>query len=473
MSVSPSRSVSATLALLLASLVGIGACSSSESKGEGDAGRDGGGGVPDGGGTDGGMPGNADRARWEALLQALPTAANDGARGELVAAFQREVELEGGGFPIHEPGRLTFVFWDPSRIPGALSVAGDMNGWSADANPMLQPRPGFPLYVAEVAVPEPLGRTGYKFVRDGATWFADPAARRFTHDQFGELSLSSSGSGGSGPSGAGHLERWRGFEGGTLEDRTIYVYVPPEPGPHPVMYLHDGQNVFHPEAIHGGWKADDSAEAMRIDGTSRPLLMVGIPNSAARMDEYTHVTDRIGGGGTSIGGRAAEYEALVLSVKAFIDARYPTLTGASETAVVGSSLGGLISLWLAQRNPNVFGHAASLSGTIGWGSIGATNQTIIDVYRAGPPTGTRLYLDSGGGAGSGCVDLDGDGLRDDGDGADNYCENLDMRDALLGLGWQQGSTLTYRHDVGAPHNEASWAARFPAILTGFFPGPRK
>jgi hypothetical protein len=95
---------------------------------------------------------------------------------------------------------------------------------------------------------------------------------------------------------------------------------------------------------------------------------------------------------------------------------------------------------------------------------------VMSLAQASSPSGATFYLDSGGGPGSGCVDADGDGVRDDAtDDADNYCETLDMRDALIALGWSEGGALVYRWSSGAPHNEAAWAARFGALLTSWFP----
>jgi len=104
---------------------------------------------------------------------------------------------------------------------------------------------------------------------------------------------------------------------------------------------------------------------------------------------------------------------------------------------------------------------ASLSGTVGWGSLqsGLHNPTVIELYQALPacPAGT-LYLDSGGGPGAtGCLDSDGDGILDDGDGADNFCENAQLRDVLVGLGCTTGLHAAW--ELGASHDEAAWKYR--------------
>src|SRR5262249_51173760 len=127
---------------------------------------------------------------------------------------------------------------------------------------------------------------------------------------------------------------------------------------------------------------------------------------------------------------------------------------------MGSSLGGLIAFHIADRFPGEYAFAASLSGTMGWGSIGPEmhNQTMIERYAAHGHQATVLYLDSGGGGT--CFDSDGDGIDDDDPSAsDNYCENAQMKATLLGVGYQEGQDLTYWYEPGATHDEAHWAAR--------------
>jgi hypothetical protein len=98
---------------------------------------------------------------------------------------------------------------------------------------------------------------------------------------------------------------------------------------------------------------------------------------------------------------------------------------------------------------------------MGWGSIGAGvhNETMIERYNAHGHQGTVLYIDSGG-DGVTCADGDGDGIMDDDlEADDNYCENIQLRDVLAGVGYQIGTDLHHWWEPGAPHNEAAWAAR--------------
>jgi hypothetical protein len=172
-------------------------------------------------------------------------------------------------------------------------------------------------------------------------------------------------------------------------------------------------------------------------------------------------------GAGDVGGRAGAYADYVAgTVRPFVEARYGTPL---RSGVLGSSLGGLLAYDQALRHPGAYDFVASLSGTMGWGSIGPGShaQTMIEAYAAlGACPDATLYLDSGGGPGSGCVDSDQDGIRDDApDASDNYCENDQLRSVLEALGC--GAALHYVWAQGAAHNEAAWRGRSPAILAIF------
>ncbi len=393
-----------------------------------------------------------DCARLLALVAALADEPDPAAQAELIAAFVRAVGYGVRGFPIVEANKLAVVHRD---APGqALSVAGDFNGWDPATHALSEAAPGFYYAIIELdGAPAGL----YKLVRGGAEYFADPLARRFGWDQFGEYSQIAA------LPDRGHHERWLDFDQGVgeLAPRTLTVYVPvaaDDPGVElPVLYMHDGQNLFAPDALWGGWQVSATVEDAIADAVLEPLLIVGIDNTAARFDEYTQVSDVLDG--MVYGGRADEYAAFVVDgVKPFIEARYPAASAAQDVAVMGSSLGGLVSLYIGLSYPDRFARVASMSGTIAWGTFGANNPTIIQAYAEAPPLGLQIYLDSGGGEGLGCPD----------GGSDNYCGNLELADALRGWGWVDEVDLFYRWAPGAPHNEAAWADRLLPALTDWY-----
>jgi hypothetical protein len=421
-------------------------------------------------GADDASRGPSDRARLDALVAQLRSTTDDPARRTLVTAFVRDVAYGASGFPIRDGNEVAFVFWDPDNMPGSVAVSGDYDAWASE--PMMQPVSGFPFYLRIDTIARPATRSLYKFIRGGTIYFADPSARRFGYDSNGEYSLLEPGTDGS------HLERWPDFadHAGTLRARDLLVYVPRDAftTPRPVLYMHDGQNLFDPGAIWGGWHVGDAADAAIASGEVEPFYIVGIANTPERMDEYTHTSDDIGTG-SAVGGRASEYVSfLVDGIKPFVDARYATRSDRAHTGVMGSSLGGLVSVFIAMERPTVFGFAGSMSGTFGWGSIGGTyNRTLMARYASGALLDTIFYVDSGGSDGGGCTDSDGDGVHDDTTGAaDNYCETLDMITVLHARGLVDGSSLFYSTVLDAQHNEAAWAARFPAAIRTWFPAQR-
>lgn len=345
-------------------------------------------------------------------------------------------QANAGGWPALVENGYLFVTSDPALD----RVAGDHDAWAGTA---MQDDSGFRWVVLDVTA-----GSRYKFT-NLTDWIGDPWSRAYEWDEFGLMSLV--------PPQNAHLERYFAQSADGLAARTVRVWVPAEPLTH-VLYMHDGQNLFNPNAIGGGWRLQDSAPA--------GMLIVGIDNTAARMDEYTHVTDEIDGFGAEIGGHGDQYAAFVQGdIRALIQSHY----GEPErVGVMGSSLGGLISFHIADRYPGEYDFAASLSGTMGWGSIepGRMNQTMIEVYETAGHRGTALYLDSGG-SGT-CVDADSDGIYDDDpDARDNYCENVQLRDVLYSAGYVDGTDVWHWWEPNAQHNEAAWSARVWRPLQAF------
>jgi predicted alpha/beta superfamily hydrolase len=340
------------------------------------------------------------------------------------------------GWPVPVAGGRLFVGTDLKL--GLL--AGDHDGW---AGTPMTPDQSFTWVVIDVPDGE-----HYKLT-DGQTWRADPWARSYDYDGYGEISLVA-------PTGA-HLDRHLGVGDAAMAPRTVRVWVPAG-APDRVLYAHDGQNLFDPEAPWGGWHLQDSVP----DG----VLVVGVDNTPARMDEYTHVADDIDESGTLIGGDADAYaDFLQHTVRPLVKAHYGE---PGPIGVMGSSLGGLVSLAIADRYPNDYAFAASLSGTMGWGSIGSKihNETMIERYQKHGHGTVVLYVDSGG-HGTTCADADGDGVHDDDlDSADNYCESAQLVATLEELGYGP-SDLEAFWDQDAEHNEAAWAARVWRPLTLF------
>ncbi len=157
---------------------------------------------------------------------------------------------------------------------------------------------------------------------------------------------------------AARLHKHEQFISKLVDDHhDLIVYLPPmyeADGDRrfPSLYMQDGQNLFDPETsfIKGNyWRLGETADALIKDGAIEPLIIVGIYNSGVkRIDEYTPVEDkRLGGGQADAYGRM-----LVEELKPFIEGQYRTLPGAENCGMGGSSLGGLVTLYLGLQYPD-------------------------------------------------------------------------------------------------------------------------
>jgi len=231
--------------------------------------------------------------------------------------------------------------------------------------------------------------------------------------------------------------------------RDVLVWLPPQYGTEPkrrfpVLYLHDGQNVFDAATSFAGeWRADEAATALIGAKRMEPIIMVAVPNRGAeRGDEY--LWSRVG----NMGGRGDLYgRFLAEELKPFVDRTYRTKRGPGDTGLIGSSLGGLITLHLGLTRPDVWGKLGVVSPSVWWNG----REILREIVR----TPARIWLDVG-------TDESPDAERD----------ARDLRDALLQKGWREGRDLAFDVDPGAKHDEAAWAGRIDSILTFLFPERR-
>ncbi len=244
------------------------------------------------------------------------------------------------------------------------------------------------------------------------------------------------------------------FHSELLPARDLLVALPPGYSADasrrfPVLYLHDGQNLFGDSASPmsgSGWQIDRSAAALVAAGEIEPLILVGIPNAGPqRADEYTPTKDEEG----KRGGNASAYARMVVEeIKPFIDGEYRTLSGRDTTGIGGSSFGALVSLNLGLTFPQIFGKLALLSLSWGWSQEHVLSQ--IAAVHAKPDT--TIWLDHG--------TAEGDHITQ---------ANRAIRDALVAKGWTPGSDLRYTEFEGAQHTEQAWAERAPLFLRFLFP----
>lgn len=235
--------------------------------------------------------------------------------------------------------------------------------------------------------------------------------------------------------------------------RQVSIYLPEayaaEPSRRfPVFYLHDGQNVFDPHTSYipgRTWRAGITADQMISEEACEPMILIGIANTGLRrMAEYTPTRDfRLGGGDGILYKRL-----LVEELKPFVDRTYRTLPDCGNTGVGGSSLGGLISLYLGFEASATFGKVAALSPSIWWNHrsiLTLVNQTIT-------PPRSRIWLDIG-----------------TGEGHKHVLDTELLHRLLLRAGWRDGVDVALQVIPDAVHDEDAWACRFDQVLRFLFP----
>jgi predicted alpha/beta superfamily hydrolase len=245
----------------------------------------------------------------------------------------------------------------------------------------------------------------------------------------------------------GTIERLGVVASAHVSPREVQVWLPPgyaeHPGQrYPVLYLHDGQNVFDARAAGAEWQVDEAAQQGVASGRLRPFIVVAVSVGADRIADYTPTAATLQGERRG-GGAPAYARYLVEELKPAIDARYRTRRGPADTAVGGSSLGGLVSLWLALHRPETFGTALVASPSVWW-----DNKFLLrDISATAVPTPRpRLWLDIG---------------AQEGDEAVTLAHGL--AELLRKKGWS-GDTLRFVEDPRGRHDETSWARRVPAML---------
>ncbi|MBU3665844.1 MAG: alpha/beta hydrolase [Chthoniobacterales bacterium] len=245
-----------------------------------------------------------------------------------------------------------------------------------------------------------------------------------------------------------------------IPSRELRVWLPPgyDDGEarFPVLYFHDGQNVFRPGGPIGCWFAEDAAAEEMKAGRLREAIIVAVPNNEAdagnaRITEYqppSDVNPRDASRGNGICDRYAKF--FLNKVKPAIDGKYRTLPEKENTAVAGSSMGGLVSLWLG-LNTDAFGSVGVFSPAF-W-----TSPNFTEAVKAGSKKDSlRIYMDMG--------------TEETGNLTGDYWQDaLAVREALLKQGYVEGGDFLWNPGEGDGHNEKAWARRLPVALRFLLP----
>ncbi len=217
---------------------------------------------------------------------------------------------------------------------------------------------------------------------------------------------------------------------------------------YPVLYMWDGQNLFeHQRSFCGAWRVGASLDLLTAAGELPPLIVVGIDNGGAdRLSEQSPWPDER----FKAKGEGDDFLKWVThDLKPTIDRVLRTKPDPAHTAVAGSSMGGLTSLYALYHARETFGRAAVFSPSLHFAK-GAVFDYIREQER---PENARLYLDVGG------MEV---GRKER---SRPFAEHARRMDQILRTqGWRQRQDYFWLYDARGAHSELCWANRFPAAM---------
>jgi predicted alpha/beta superfamily hydrolase len=260
------------------------------------------------------------------------------------------------------------------------------------------------------------------------------------------------------------MEKFASFQSQFVAPRNVDVWLPPGYAAggqerFPVLYMHDGQNLFDPKTAYAGveWGVDETMTRLLAEGKIRPAIVVGVWNTPKRAAEYmpqkattlTNAKDLAVSAPLNTPIISDAYlKFLVQELKPFIDAKYRTLPGRADTFIMGSSMGGLISAYAMAEYPDVFGGAGCVSTH--WP---AGNGSVIEYLKTHLPApgAHKFYFDYG------TETLDAQ--------YEPYQQKMDA--VMKSAGYAEGKNWVTRKFAGDEHSEKSWRRRVDVPLTFF------
>ena len=257
----------------------------------------------------------------------------------------------------------------------------------------------------------------------------------------------------------GNIKRHPGFPSKVLgNQRDVLVYLPRGYRPlsgrrYPVLYLHDGQNVFDAATSFSGveWSMDETAERLIKESLIEPLIIVAVANTGEeRIHEYAPtrgVIDARAKRKKRSKGLARKYgHFLTDELKPYIDRKYRTKPDAEFTGLGGSSLGGLATLGIGILYPHAFGRLMVMSPSIWWDDFAI--YRLVDSIEQKLPL--KIWLDTG-------------------TAEPGWEQARELVKRLVKKGWKLPKDLQYMEAQSADHSEAAWAARVEPALRFLFP----
>jgi predicted alpha/beta superfamily hydrolase len=384
-----------------------------------------------------------------ACVIALYDEAIAGCAPDVVTDLVTELDARAGLGPLWAGGRALF------RTSAPRGVAGTFDDWSTTA---ITTTAVCGSSVIATVGPVASGFHTYKLV-DGSTWSLDATNPAFAYDDFEGNADGVNSVLNTPDSGRGHLVALDSVCSAALGNcRDVTAYLPPAYNApqtatttYPVLFMHDGQNVWDDHDCcfgHTGWEVNVAFDAELAAGRVAPAIVIAAAHSTNRNDEY----------GLSQQAMATFMEFQVTELQPKMLAK---IRGNGSVFVGGSSLGGLVSMQLALRYPQTYAGAASLSGAF-WPGM-EDGVALRDQLPAMGKQALAIYLDHGGAVGP---------------NSDGAADSVEIRDMLVGLGWQRADSpactagpdaLCYFHEPGATHDELAWKDRTWRFLRFLFP----
>ncbi|MDQ3370145.1 MAG: alpha/beta hydrolase-fold protein, partial [Myxococcota bacterium] len=348
--------------------------------------------------------------------------------------------------PLWAAGRALF------QTAAPVAIAGAFNAWSTTAL-ISAPVCGSAPVVAVGAVAS--GWWPYKLV-SGSTWTLDPRNPAFAYDDYTGNADGRNSVLATPDAGRGTLVRLERACSAALDNcRDVTAYLPAgydavehAATTYPVLFMHDGQNVWDDHDCcfgHTGWEVNVALDAEIAAGRVAPVIVIAAAHSSARNDEYGLAPAKLAA--------FMQFQVTELQPAALAQVRWD----GERVRIAGSSLGGLASMHLVLAHPTVYAAGASLSGAFWPGKDQGTALRDVIPGRGKQPV--AIYLDHGGNPAT---------------NSDGAADTIEVRDLMLGLGWATScmptaDALCYRAAPGATHDELAWKARTPEVLRFLFP----
>lgn len=266
----------------------------------------------------------------------------------------------------------------------------------------------------------------------------------------------------------GRLEIIHDFDSENLNNtRNIRVYLPESYATtckkYPVLYMHDGQNIFTPGGTYGCWFVEDTYNELVKNGLINEIIIVCIDNTVDRTVEYNYGNFYDTGGNSHVGNVENYAKFVINEVRPYINYYYRTKKGSKNTAMLGASYAGMASLYFALNHSNVFGKVACMSSTLRYlntqDNTWYNKDLFNEIKNIDKMNNVKLWLYAG----------DREKIDPDSNGIYNYAEwTYDLAQTMFEKGLKNEKDLLFEIGQGGLHSETTWAEYVGKPIQYFF-----